>query len=274
MRSAIRAAVPLAVAAGLVVAAAGAADAKAPPNADASGGDVVELTYPSIVRIPVGRTEQALKRATRKIENDKPQAAARPLKVVRRQMAKAWRGAKYKIRTTPPPPAEDARLRPRARSSGDGPTGPTYASPADSGFRVLTLQHDVAAEITQLLDGTPDAAFKALSITLQFTLDARDGAIQDILSLAPPGPSDDEEADDARVPARASGGGPVVTTFDTVMPNVAPQLDDEIDAIESTKSDSPDLTAAGRGLLATAATQIGKTKSVVNSHWPPIPDED
>jgi hypothetical protein len=59
-----------------------------------------------------------------------------------------------------------------------------------------------------------------------------------------------------------------------VMPNVTPQLDDEIDTIEGTKSDSSDLTAAGRGLLDAAATQIGMTKTVVNSHWPPIPDED
>ena len=273
MRSPIRAAVPVAVAIGLV-AAAPAADAKAPPQAQASGGDVVELTYPSIVRIPVGRTERALKRATRKIENDKPEAAARPLKVVRRQMAAAWRGAKYKIRTTPPPPADDARVPPRARPSGDGPTGPTYASPADTGFRVLTLQHDVAAELTQLIDGAPDASFDALSTTLSFTLDNRDQAIQDILSLAPPAPSDDEDADEASVPARASGDGPVVTTFDTVMPNVPPQLDDELEAIDGTKSDSTDLSVAGRSALDAAEAQIGKTKTVVNSHWPPIPPED
>jgi hypothetical protein len=273
MRSPMRAAVPVAVAIGLV-AAAPAADAKAPPKAQASGGDVVELTYPSIVRTHVTRAERAMERATRKIENDKPDKAARPLKVVRRQVAAAWRGAKYKIRTTPPPPAEDAQARPRARPSGDGPTGPTYASPADTGFRVLTLQHDVAADVTQLIDDTPDTSLEALSTTLQFTLDLRDQAIQDILTLAPPAPSEDEDADDARVHARASGGGPVVSTFDTVMPNVTPQLDDEIDTIEGTKSDSSDLTAAGRGLLDAAATQIGKTKTVVNSHWPPIPDED
>jgi hypothetical protein len=274
MRSAIRAAVPVAVALGLAAAAPAAVANAAPPKAHAAGGDVVELTYPSIVRIPVARAERALKRATRKIENDKPDAAARPLKLVRRQMAAAWRGAKYKIRTTPPPPADDARWRAQARSSGDGPTGPTYASPADSGFRVLTLQHDVAAEVAQLVDGAPDAGFGALGTTLSFALDSRDGAIQDILTLAPPAPSDDEGADDARVRARASGDGPVVTTFDTVMPDVAPQLDDELDAIAGTKSDSPDLTAEGRGLLDAAEAQIGKTKTVVDTHWPPIPDED
>jgi hypothetical protein len=291
MRSAKTAAVPVALALGLV-AAAPAAEAQVPPKSQASGGDVVELTYPSIVRTRVTRTERALERATRKFENDKPDAAARPLKVVRRQMAAAWRGAKYKIRTAPPaPPADDAR----ARASGDGPTGPTYASPADTAFRVLTLQHDVAADLTQLVDGAPDAGFAALSTTLSFTLDLRDRAIQDIVKLAPPAPSDDEEgsddegAEDARVHARASGDGPVVTTFDTVMPNVPPQLDDELETIDEIKSDSteltpdstdeltPDsteLTAAGRSLLEAAEAQIGQTKTVVNKNWPPAPAED
>jgi hypothetical protein len=270
----MRAVVPIAVAVGLV-AAAPAADAKAPPQARASGGDVVELTYPSIVRTHVTRAERAFDRATRKIENDKAAAAARPLKVVRRQIAAAWRGAKYKIRTTPPPPADDARVHAHARPSGDGPTGPTYASPADSGFRVLTLQHDVAADITQLLDEAPDASLEPLTTTLQFALDNRDGALDDILTLAPPAPSDDDEdAGDARVQVHASGDGPVVSTFETVMPNVLPQLDDELDAIEGTTSDDTDLTPGGRNVLTAAETQIRNTRTVVNAHWPPIPDED
>jgi hypothetical protein len=274
MRSSMRAAVPVAIALGLV-AAAPAAGAKAPPRAHASGGDVVELTYPSIVRTRVARTERALGRAIRKIENDKPAAAARPLNVVRRQMAAAWRGAKYKIRTAPPPPADDSRVAPRARAAGDGPTGPTYASPADTGFRVLTLQHNVAADLTQLVEDAPDSSLDAIGTTLSFALDSRDGAIQDVLRLAPPAPSeDDEDADDASLDARASGDGPVVTTFDTVMPEVAPQLDDELEAIDGTKSDATDLTPGGRALLDAAETQIGDTKTVVNINWPPIPAED
>jgi hypothetical protein len=274
MHSPVKAAIPIAVAVALI-SAAPAAEAKA-PAARASGGDVVELTYPSIVRIPVRRAERALARATRKIENDKPAAAERPLAVVRRQVAKAWRGAKYKIRTTPPaPPADDARFRPQVRSSGDGPTGPTLASPADSAFRVLTLQHDVAAEVTQLLDDAPATAFDSLNTTLQLALDGRDAALQDIITLAPADPSDDDEdADEARVRARASGDGPVVSTFATVMPNVIPQLDDEADAIQETTSDSTDLTAEARAALDAAGTQIVKTKAVVSREWPPIPDED
>ena len=274
MRSLLRAAFPVAVA---LVLAAGAPSAQAAPpaRAHASGGDVVELTYPSIVKNRVARTEKALARASRKIENDKPDEAVRPLAVVRRKLAAAWRGAKYKIRTTPPPPpADDARVHARARTSGDGPTGPTYASPADTGFRVLTLQHDVAVDVAQMLDDAPATLFQPISETLSFALDSRDGAIDDIATLAPPAPSDDEGADDARVHARASGDGPVVTTFDTVMPNVPPQLDDETELMEEMKTDSTDLTPDGRGLLDASETQIAKTKAVVNTKWPPIPAED
>jgi len=54
MRS-IRAVVPLALALG-VAAAPGAAGAKAPPTAKASGTDVVAVTYPSLVRVRIARS--------------------------------------------------------------------------------------------------------------------------------------------------------------------------------------------------------------------------
>jgi hypothetical protein len=285
MRSAIRAAVPLAVAVGLVAAGPAAADAKSPAKAHASGGDVVELTYPTIVQSRVTRTRRALNRATDRIEDGQPVLAAASLKVVRRQLGAAWRGAKYVIRTTPPPPAEEASVRRRARASGDPATGPTYAAPADTGFKVLSLQHRVAGEMVQLIDGAHGTGLNALSTTLYFALNRRDQAIQDILTLAPPAPADDEEAPDepedpadpgadaARVVARAAGD-PVVTTFDTVMPNVVPQLDDETQAIVGTETDATDLTAGGRRLLNAAEAQIARTKTVVNTNWPPIPAED
>jgi hypothetical protein len=270
----------VAVAVGLP-ASAHAADLKPPPHAFAAGGDVVELTYPSIVRTHVKRAERAMDRATERFEDDEPERAARPLKVVRRQLAAAWRGAKYKIRTAPPPPADDSRAHPRARRSGDGPTGPTYASPADTGFRVLTLQHDVAAEAAQLLQDAPEVSLGDVGGTLEFALDRRDRTIEDIVSLAPPAPSGDEDADDAR----ASGDGPTVSTFEMVMPNVVPQLDDELDAIEEMTSETTDptdsedaapteLSAGARSLLDAAAAQIETTKTVVNKQWPPIPPED
>jgi len=271
MRSAIRAAVPLAVAVGLVAAGPAAADNKSSEKAHAAGGDVVELTYPSIVQVRIGRTERALERATNKIEDGEVDKAAVTLKVVRRQMAAAWRGAKYVIRTAPPPPAaEDARVR--ARKSGDGPVGPTYAAPAETGVRVLTLQHDVASGVAQLIDGSHGTGLNALSTTLYLTLDRRDQAIAYIASVAPPAPP---EAEDARVPARASQEeDDAPPTFDVLMPTVVPQFDDEIQAIQGTEADATDLTAGGRRLLNAAAAQIGRTKNVVNTTWPPVPAED
>jgi hypothetical protein len=265
MRSPIRAAVPLALAAG-VVAVAPAAAQKPVPTAHASGGDVVAITYPSIVQTRVGRTKRALRRAVKQIENGNPTAAAASFKVVRRQMAAAWRGAKYVIRTTPPPPAADARVH--AHKSQDNLTiGATPASAADTGVRVLMLQHHVVATTIELIDGAHGTGLNALSTTLNFTLDRRDQALQDIVALAPPAPP----AADARVHAHASGTAPVVNTFDTLMPEYVPFLQDEQQAIDGTKSDATDLTTGGRRLLTDAETQIIRTTGFVNTTWPPLP---
>jgi hypothetical protein len=271
MRSIPRAAVPLALAAGLVAVAPAAAGAKAAPEAHASGSPTVEIIYPSIVQVRVNRAERALERATKRIENGDVAKAALSLKVVRRQTAAAWRGAKYVIRTAPPPvPPED--LRPRARASDD-PTGPTYASPAESAFAVLTLQHDVATSVVQLIDGSHGTGLQALSRTLYLILDRRDRAIQDIRTLAPPPPPPEDLArKSAR--ARASQDEDAPVGFETVMPNTIAQFDDETQAIEATKSDATDLTAGGRRLLSAAGVQIAATKTVVNSVWPPVVPED
>jgi hypothetical protein len=271
MRS-IRAAMPLALAIGLVAVAPAAADTKTPPKAKASGGDAAELIYPSLVRVRVARTERAIDRATRKIENNEPAKAASTLKVVRRQMAAAWRGAKYIIRTTPPTPAQEDIFRPHARKSGGAPVGPTYATPPDTAFRVLTLQHEVSSAMVGLIDGSHGTGLNALSTTLNMANDRRDSAMQYILSVAPPAPP---EGEDARVQGHASQeeeyAGP---TFDTVMPNVLPQLDDELQAIGGTETDATDLTAGGRRLLNAAEAQITKSKAFVNTNWPPVPAED
>jgi hypothetical protein len=266
MRSPIRAAVPLALVAGLVAVSPAAADAKA-PKAHVSGGDATTLIYPSIVQVRVDRTERALRRATKAMENGNPTKAATTLKTVRRQMSSAWRGAKYVIRTTPPPPPPEAAWV-RAHVSGGAPVGPTFASPADTGVLVLNLQHEVAAATVQLIDGAHGTGLNALSTTLNFTLDRRDQALKDIVALAPPAPP----AADARVHAHVSDA-PVINTFDILMPNYPPMLDDEIQGIEGIKSDATDLTAGGRKLLNDAETQIGKTKGFVNTTWPPVPPE-
>jgi hypothetical protein len=265
MRSSARAAFPLAVVAALIAAAPAAAHSRPAPKAEASGSDAVELIYPSIVRVRMARTERALDRATEKFENGTPADAASPLKVVRRQMAAAWRGAKYVIRTTPaPPPPED-----RVAHKSDDPVGPTYASPPDTAFAVLSLQHDVSSAVVQLIDGAHGTGLNALATTLNLANDRRDQALRYILSVAPPAPP--EEPDLARASQEEEDALP---TFDTVMPNLAPQIDDELQAIEGTKSDATDLTAGGRRLLAAAGTQLAGTKAFVTTNWPLVPPED
>ncbi len=265
MRS-LKSAVPLALAVGAMAAAPATAAPKPSPKAQAAGTDAVELTYPSLVQTRVGRTERALERATKRMENGQPADAAVTLKVVRRQMAAAWRGAKYVIRTTPaPPPPEDFARARRAQA-----TPATYAGPADTAFRVLTLQHDVSSSMVALIDGAHGTGLNALSTTINLANDRRDQALAYILSVSPPVPP---EEDFAR--ARASqeeGEGP--PTFDVVMPNLAPQIDDELQAIEGTKADATDLTAGGRRLLTAAGTQVEATKAFVNLNWPPVPAED
>jgi hypothetical protein len=266
MRS-LRAALPLALAVSLVAVAPAAAESKPAPTAKAAGGDTVTLIYPSLVKTRVKRAMRALDRAGRKIDNGEGAKAATALKVVRRQSAAAWRGAKYIIRTTPPPPADDAV----ARKSGGAPVGPTYAAPADTGFRVLTLLHDVSSEMIQQTDGAHGTGLNALATTLNWANDRRDTAMQYILSVAPPAPADDAAF---RPQARKSGGAPVVTTFDVVMPNLIGQFDDEVQGIEGLKSDATDLTAGGRRILNAAEIQIQNSEAFVNLHWPPVPVED
>jgi hypothetical protein len=272
MRS-LRAALPLAVAASLVaVTPAVAADAKAPAKAKASGGDVVALTYPSLVQVRIDRTERALERATRKIENNKPVDAATTLKVVRRQASAAWRGAKYIVRTAPPPVPEEDLASVRARKAGDPPAAGTYASPPETAFRVLSLQHDVASAMVALIDGSHGTGLNALSTTLNQVNDRRDQALQYILSVEPPVPPEEpEDLASARASQEEEDAAP---TFATVMPPYAAQLDDELQAIGGTTSDATDLTAGGRRLLNAANAQVTKTKSFVATNWPLLPPED
>ncbi len=237
------------------------------PPAKAAGTPTIELIYPSIVQVRIGRTERALERATKRYEDGDAALAAPTLKVVRRQLAAAWRGAKYVIRTTPPPPPTEDRAVPRRRAKASGdPVGPTYATPAETAFAVLSLQHDVAAATVQLVDGAHGAGLTALGTTLFLALDRREAAIEDIHILAPPPPPIED-----RVRGRVSQDEEAPVGFETVMPNTIGQFDDELQAIEGTKSDATDLTAGGRRVLSAAGPQILRTKATVNTYWPPIP---
>jgi hypothetical protein len=274
MRCTLSSLAPLAVVAGLAAAVPAGAQPTPPPPAHAAGGDVVTLTYPSLVTSRVRSTRRALKRATALIEDGQRAKGATALKIVRTRMAAAWRGARYVVRTTPPPPADEARDRADAHAGGGGPVGPTKAGAADTAFLVLTLQHDVGAGVIDLLDADDGTSLTPLGTTLRFALAQRDRAIRDIRAFAPPAPADEARVDPRPVHARASGDGPTVATFDTVMPSVTDQLDDELQAIDGVMADSAGLTAGGRQVLNAAATRVTRTKATVNKVWPPVPAED
>jgi hypothetical protein len=123
--------------------------------------------------------------------------------------------------------------------------------------------------MVQLTDGARGAALGAISRTLYLALDRRDAAIKDIRTLAPPSP----DAEEASVHARASGGQPVANGFDTVMPQVTGQLDDELQAIDATRSDAGDLSGGGRRVLNTTEPQVRRTRQTVSATWPLIPPE-
>ena len=199
MRS-LKSAVPLALAVSAVAAVPATAAQKPSPKAQASGTDAVELTYPSIVQTRVGRTERALERATKRMENGQPADAAVTLKVVRRQMAAAWRGAKYVIRTTPaPPPPEDfasarAGRRPRRPRTPGRPTPRSACSPCST---------TSPSSMVALIDGAHGTGLNALSTTINLANDRRDQALAYILSVSPPAPPDGGPRPGARQP----GGG-------------------------------------------------------------------
>jgi hypothetical protein len=203
-------------------------------------------------------------------------------KVVRRQLAAAWRGAKYYVVHAPPPPAEDARtharghgvrvrdLSPtlRARIAQDD-EGPVIADPVTTAMAVFDEFHNVSSTVIELTDGARVPVLDAMSKTLFLTLDRRDKAIADVHTLAPPAPP---EAEDASVHARAAQEEGAAT-FDTTMPGLTLFLDDEIQHINGLQSDATDLRPGGTRILTKGLAQIQATEATINTFWPPATDD-
>ena len=117
---------PLAVAAGLVAASPAAAATPGVPR-HLDGGDAPPVV-PSLIQTRITRTENALERLTKYVDNNQPDRVVTVGKVIRRQTAAAWRGAKYYLRTAPPPVVGDGLARPRGlRSLKGGAIGPVMA---------------------------------------------------------------------------------------------------------------------------------------------------
>src|SRR4051812_13930842 len=189
---------PLALLASLAVAAtATAATTKgSEPVAHASGGGAAPLT-PSIVGIPIMRTERSLTKAGDRIDDGNGAKAVGPLRASRRYLIRSYKGAKYLIANAPPPPAEEGsaasfrrlarrgiramrrggsarrkyyrallrRIRTAAHASDDA-AGPTFADVPTAVFSVLTSQYGAATTAVGMSLDTKGALLNRVKTTL------------------------------------------------------------------------------------------------------------
>ena len=287
----VRALAPLAAAAG-VMAALPAGALAAPRHhvqAHSAGGAPTALIYPSIVSTRLVRAQAALDKAARYSDIGMPDKAIIALTAARNNLSKAWRGAKYVIRTTPPPPPaagkavfhkrafmKSGRLRiytgrRSTRVHGADVVPPVGAVPAsiyDTGFAALSLQHYAATVSVGLIDDTSGTTLTAVRSTLARSLNDRDAAIAYIhsIDIPPPPAAGKVQAHHAGTPVGVGGWG------DT-MPNATVQLGDEIQQVEGTL-DNTGLTAAQTSILQGADYRDIKTERTLNQLWPPLPPAD
>jgi len=233
-----------------------------------AAGDPVAIV-PSIVQTRIRRTENALDRLTGFVDDGDAAGVTRTGKVIRRQLAAAWRGTVYYLKNPPPPAGEDLARAGRVRLSSlpakvrahiADDDGPVIADPPTTMLATFQLMHEVAATMAELTDGARVPVLDAMSRTLFYTLDKRDSAIQTAHSLEPP------------VDPEAEGGEDAVT-IGTVMPQVVPQLDDEIQQIRGLQSDATDLRPGGKAILRAGLTQALLTELTINTIWPPVGED-
>jgi hypothetical protein len=245
-----------AVAAALVAAApAAAAPTGDRPTAKAAGGDAPPV-IPALIQTRITRVNNAIDRLTDYVDDNDVAGVDRTGKVIRRQLAAAWRGAVYYIKNPPPPVGDDAR----AKASVLDDEGPVLADQFTTAAAVYEAQHDVASSIAALTDGARVPILNTMSRTLFWTLDARDKAIATTHALDVP-------------PAEGEEGGEDAVSFGTVMPGTIMGLDDEIRQIQGLKSDAKDLRPGGTKILNSAMAQTLLTELQINTYWPPVTED-
>src|SRR4051812_25116560 len=211
------------------------ADPTSPPRgpvATATGGAVDPAPLPSLVNVRVVRSEAALERAATLVDQGQSGGAVAELNAAVLNMKKAWSAARWIIKNTPAPPPVATDGRVHAHSSGGAVTSAT-ATPEDTAFAVLGLQHEVVTTAVGLITGPDPALAPTISTTITAAMTARNAAVNYIHSIAPP-----PVAADGRVHAHASGAV-VASGWSTVMPGVVPQLDDEIQMATGARSMVP-----------------------------------
>jgi hypothetical protein len=141
----------------------------------------------------------------------------------------------------------------RAHKSGTGATGPVYADPATTAVAVLGFQHDVATAAFGMADGAKSTLLGAVNTTIFAALDRRDSAIKYIEQIPPP-------PDPTVLPA----------WYDTLMPGVAVDVQDEIQEIQGLLQDGA-LDTTGKRILKDALVQDILSENTINTFWPPVP---
>jgi hypothetical protein len=261
------------------------AGAQAQPGAKAAGGDAPPLN-PSIVGVPIVRTDKALDNAANAIDTGNGASAVGPLKASRRNLIRSYRGAKYLIANTPPPADEAgsgskrfirmARRFIRASQRGHGSTwiraqasqddvaGPVFADTATAVFSVFTSQYQAATLAAGMAPDTKGNLLNRVKTTLQTAIVLRNRLVKIVHAAAPP-------AEEASVRAHASQDVEV-TTFDVVMPGVATLLGDELQQLNALSTDTS-VPAAARTALTNVIAADNQVLTRVNTWWPPATED-
>jgi hypothetical protein len=234
-------------------------------QAHASGSDVV-VVLPTIVRVRIDRGTKALERAGDYVDRDMPDRAVASLLNARRNMYAAWRGAQYLVLHAPPPPAEADSFHRKGKVQRVKADAADYADAPTTAVAALGFQHTVAGSAYGLLDGAKGALRDAVSTTIFAALNRRDQAIEWINAHQPPPPA---EAGSFHRRAHASGAPVAGGDFSTLMPEVVPDLVDEMQQIEGLV-DGGALTPGEKRILGQAEFQVFKTEQKVNTYWPPV----
>jgi hypothetical protein len=277
-----RTTLPLALAASLALAL---------PAAALAGGDAPPL-IPSVVGVPIERTQVALDNAANAIDEGKGATAAGPLRASRRYLIRSYNGAKYLIANQPAPPAEEARVSQRkfvrmarrfiriSRHQGasasrhwigaqasDDVAGPVFADAATAVFSVFTSQYSAATASVGMLPDVKGNLLSRVQTSLNTAIVLRNRLVKIVAAAAPPAPPED-----ARAKAKASQEEGEVTTFDIVMPGVVVLLDDEMQQMRATSQDTS-VPAASKNVLINALAADQQIETRVNTLWPPATEE-
>ena len=260
------------------------------PAAAVAGGDAPPLS-PSVVGIPIERTQVALDNAADAIDEGKGATAAGPLRASRRYLIRSYKGAKYLIANQPPPPAEDARVSKRkfvrmarrfirisrhrgasasrhwirAQASRRGPPGPCSPTPRRPSSACSPASTALQRRSVGMLPDVKGNLLNRVKTSLNTAIVLRNRLVKIVATAAPPAPPEDAKA-------KASQEEGEVTTFDIVMPGLVVLLDDEMQQMQATSQDTS-VPVASKTVLTNALAADQQIETRVNTLWPPAVDD-